>query len=104
MADALDDLNMKVNGLLLEEMWQLLKDLREHRHEIAFKERAAIMVYIMRCQTGFMGLRKETNEPDGQGDAVRKYSKAFATNAARGRKTGTGLSVAALHDDDDPPL
>lgn len=102
MADALNDLNMKVNALLLEEMWELLKDLKAHRGDIAFKERAMIMVYIMRCQSGFMGMRKD-EQPDGQGDAVRKYSKAFTANATRGRKTGTGLSVAALHDDDDEP-
>lgn len=90
-----DTIDAEISTMLRDEMHALLKDLKEHRADIAFKERATIMVYVMRCQTAFAGLRKGTEEPDNVGSAVRKYATAFSANAGGRRQKNSRAALAA---------
>lgn len=91
-----------INPMLQEEIAELLKDMRTQRGRIDIKTRAMVLVYIMRCQQGFMGLRKETNEPDTTGATARKYTSAFK-DAARRRAAGARSEPADDAADDDEP-
>jgi len=101
----LDPLN--VNDRLYRQL-ALMLDVMEAEHTgMTIRERIAALIAIGRIQTMFMGLRKENNEPDGYGSAVRKYSRTFASNAARRRAPGGGTSAVdaavadAVGSDDD---
>jgi hypothetical protein len=77
---------------------------------VTWRERIAAMSSIATIQKTFVALRKETNEPDDRGSAVRKYATAFQKpDAARGgkgsarpaRKRAAAVAVAADDDDDE---
>jgi hypothetical protein len=81
---------------------KVLDDLEEL--PIPPKERVAALYTIMRIQVAHAALRKA--QGDGAGSTVRRYAKAFQTDATRGRK-GVARSVATtldLESDDDDDL
>jgi hypothetical protein len=74
-----------VNVRLYNQISEVLHQL-ENSERVTLKERIAALIAIGRIQVIFMGLRKETTHDASAGSSVRKYSKAFQANDARGRK------------------
>jgi hypothetical protein len=96
MTDSSDPLN--VNARLYRQIARLLDDLEEEdvKQNLDIKERIAALIAVARIQTVFVALRKEDRGGTrGSGSAVRKYSKAFAANASRGRKATAGRTRSA---------
>jgi hypothetical protein len=74
-----------VNVRLYNQISEILHHL-ENGPDVTLRERIAAMIAIGRIQVMFMGLRKEKLVDASTGSSVRKYSKAFQANDARGRK------------------
>jgi hypothetical protein len=86
-AEIPDPLN--INKRLYDQIGALLDDLEDpkNRAEITVPQRINSLIAIGRILVMFKGLRKEIDTA-GSGSAVRKYSQAFAANAARGGARG----------------
>ena len=69
---------LKVNERLYRQIAKVLDDLEQRGDELTIRDRIAALVAVGRIQTIFVGLRKEHQEDDNAGSAVRKYSGAFA--------------------------
>jgi hypothetical protein len=103
MPKALDRHN--INARLENQIAALLDDL-ENGIDITFRDRLMALNVISRLQVNFVALRKEHDQP-GDGSAVRKYAKAFATDAPRGKTKDTrarAAAIAAADDDRDDDL
>jgi hypothetical protein len=87
MPKALDPLN--VNERLYKQLAKVLDDLEANSDDYTTPQRINALIAIARVQGAFMALRKEDLNDRDTGSTVRKYSKTFAANAARGRKTNT---------------
>lgn len=97
----LDPLN--INARL--QLW--VSELIENRADMTTAEQVRAIAAIGRIQYVFMKLREEKFEPVNTGTAVKRYEKAFASNAARRRKAvarKSGTLPAILEDADDLEL
>jgi len=108
MAKPVDSL--KVNERLYRQIAKVLDDLEQRGDELSIRDRIAALVAVGRIQTIFVSLRKEHQDDDNAGSAVRKYSGAFAgKSAAHGTRKRKAASRAAsaepdpIWDDDDDP-
>jgi hypothetical protein len=85
-----------VNGRLYKQLGVLLTRLEANDEQITTPQLINALMAIARIQVLQMTIRKEDNEPDNAGSAVRKYAQAFETNAAGRRKAGRSRAAAAL--------
>jgi hypothetical protein len=103
MAKPIDAL--KVNERLYRQIAKVLDDLEQRGDELTIRDRIAALVAVGRIQTIFVSLRKEHQEDDNAGAAVRKYAGAFKAKAAHGvgrRKKATRSAARASEQPDDP--
>lgn len=86
MTTSLDPKN--INSRLYDQLAKLLDDMEaaDRDEKMTMPQRINCLIAIGRVQVIFANLRKAAgDDPDRQGSSVRKYAKAFQTNAARGR-------------------
>ena len=98
MAKPVDSL--KVNERLYRQIAKVLDDLEQRGDELTIRDRIAALVAVGRIQTIFASLRKEHQEDDNAGSAVRKYSGAFAAKAKNGTSSRKKATRRSSDDED----
>jgi hypothetical protein len=79
-------IHKRIEEKWLVEMEDLLDQLHEGGREVPIRDRIMALSAIGRNLVQEMGLRKKGDDEPTAGSAVRKYSAAFTSDAARGRK------------------
>jgi hypothetical protein len=79
---------------------QWVSELIEAREDMSIGEQIRAIAAIARLQVNYIALRKEAGGGYATGTEVKRFAKAFAKNAIRGRQSNT----RALTHDDDPEL
>jgi hypothetical protein len=93
---------LNINQRLYRQIGALLDDLEDPNNVegITVPQRINSLIAIGRILVMFKGLRKELDTA-GSGSAVRKYSQAFAANAARRGAGGAAVPADTGLDPDD---
>ena len=75
---------------------QWISELIEKRDNMSVREEIAAIAAIGRLQVMFVTLREEQGGGVATGTEVKRFAKAFAANADRGRKGAAGKSNGKL--------
>lgn len=85
-----------INGRLYDAVSTLLDNFQD----MTVREQVTAVSAIARIQVLFMKIREDPSVPSSTGTTVKRYAKAFASNANK-RKGVTGSDVAGLLEEPD---
>lgn len=92
--------NYNIDARLMRQIDKLLTQLESHKG-VSLKDRHMALSAIARIQVAYA--KTFAKDEENVGSSVRKYTAAFASNAARGRAavSGPAAAPAAVDDRDD---